>query len=199
MIPETDEWTFVTELPGPRAAHAMVAIDDQLYIIGGVGPSTQLWVYDIEADDWDLSRAEMPTLREHLTAVMLDGKLYVIGGRWRDNVGTLEVYDPEADEWTELTQMSTPRGGLTAAVLAGRIHVTGGEAFSPLVTFAEHEVYDPETDTWLVYPDMPTARHGLTSAAVDDVWYVIGGATGAAGRTTRTLTGAVEIFTPASP
>jgi N-acetylneuraminic acid mutarotase len=193
---ETDAWEGVTELPAPRAAHAMVAIDDLLYVVGGVGPrSDELWIYDPETDTWDTSAAPLPTPREHLAAVMLDGLLYVVGGRTEaGNLGTLEVYDPATDEWTALADMPTPRGGITAAALDGQIHVTGGEAFSPSMTFDEHEIYDPATDSWETGDPMPIARHGLASVALDGRWYVIGGATLAGGDSIAGLADLMEIF-----
>lgn len=192
--PESGEWSQVTDMPAPRAAHAMVAIENKLYIIGGVGDSIQLWIYGIEADEWDTDNAEMPTPREHLSAVTLDGKLYVIGGRWGRNLGTLEVYDPETDEWTTLTEMPTPHGGLTAAAVNGNIHVTGGEDLNTSKTYDAHEVYDPETGEWMTFAEMPTARHGVTSQGSDGLWYVIGGGEEAGGGTFTSLTGVVEIF-----
>jgi N-acetylneuraminic acid mutarotase len=196
--PETDDWETVAELPAPRAAHAMVAMDDLLYVVGGVGPrADELWIYDLQADTWDESAPPLPTPREHLAAVALDGLLYVVGGRTDvGNLGTLEVYDPAAGEWTTLAEMPTPRGGITASALEGHIHVTGGEVFSPPATYDQHEIYDPVTDTWETGDPMPTARHGLASVALDGRWYVIGGATLAGGESIDGLVGVVEIFTP---
>jgi N-acetylneuraminic acid mutarotase len=194
--PETDVWESVADLPAPRAAHAMVSIHNKLYVVGGVGPrSDELWIYDPGTKTWDTSAAPLPTPREHLAAVALDGLLYVVGGRTEaGNLGTLEVYDPEVGEWTVLTDMPTPRGGITAAAFDGQIHVTGGEAFSPSMTFDEHEIYDPATNTWATGDPMPTARHGLASVALDKRWYVIGGATLAGGDSLAGLVGLLEIF-----
>jgi N-acetylneuraminic acid mutarotase len=196
--PEGDEWSQMADMPAPRAAHFMVSIDDKLYVVGGVGDDNRaLWAYDPESDTWDTSFAPLSTAREHLTAATVDGKLYVIGGRWSNvgNMAVLEMYDPDTDEWIRLTDMPMASGGLTAAVVDGLIHVTGGENFSPLTTFDTHMVYDPETDEWTLAEPMPTARHGLASAAVEDKWYVIGGGEEAAGRTFDTLSDKVEIFT----
>ena len=131
---------------------------------------------------------------------MIDGRLYVIGGRGHGfgNRATLEVYDPVADSWTAAPDMPTPRGGLTAAALAGRLHVTGGEDLGTGATFAEHEVHDPATGRWTTATPMPTARHGLTSQVIDERWCVIGGGAKAGAMTFVSLTDLVEIFTPPS-
>jgi hypothetical protein len=53
-------------------------------------------VYSAPSDRWDASRKALPTAREHLAAAVVDGRLYVIGGRWggRGNLATVEMYDP---------------------------------------------------------------------------------------------------------
>ena len=200
--PAADSWTQIATLPEPRAAHTMDYIDGKLYIVGGVGQDpTQVWAYDLATDTWDTSLAPLPTEREHLTSVVVDGKLYVIGGRinvdgGQRNLSANEMYDPQTDTWTHLTDMPTPRGGLAASVIDGRIHVAGGEISNPACAFNRHEVYDPQTDTWAVGPDLPVARHGMASASLGDSWYLIGGSTGAGGHTLATLNDQVFIFTP---
>jgi N-acetylneuraminic acid mutarotase len=198
--PEIDAWTRAADMPSPRAAHAMAALDGKLYVVGGVGPDPQaLWVYDPKTDSWATDLAPLPTAREHLAAVMHDGELYVIGGRREEigNLATLEVYDPATDSWRRGPDMPTPRGGISAGLIQGRIHVTGGEAFSPRRTFDRHEVYDPRTDSWSTAAALPTARHGLASAVVGGRWYVIGGGEMAGALTIISLTDAVEVFSPA--
>ncbi len=191
-----DAWEQITEMPAPRAAHTLVAVDDRLYVIGGVGPdSHQLWTYDLTGEAWSTDLAPLPTRREHLAAVALDGKIVVIAGRWNGiNLPVVEAYDPATDTWTSLPDLPTPRSGLTAAVVKDRIHVTGGEALNSSLTFDQHEVYDSLTNSWETFPPLPTARHGLTSVAVADRWHVIGGATGAGGQTFTTLSAAMDIF-----
>ncbi|HLB79442.1 MAG TPA: kelch repeat-containing protein, partial [Dongiaceae bacterium] len=150
------------------------------------------------ADRWAVVPAPLPTPREHLAAVALDGRLYVVGGRRRDqgNLAVLEVFDSQRQAWSRSRDMPTPRGGITAAALDGRIHVTGGEAFNPGRTFDAHEVYDPASDTWNVAAPLPTARHGLASGVATGRWHVIGGGTKAGMLTVISLSDRVETFTP---
>lgn len=207
--PQADAWTERAPLPLPRAAGAAVAVDGVIYIVGGVGPEpTVPLAYDVAADAWRELRefASSTASREHLTAQAVDGRIYVIGGRWQGvNVDTVEVYDPASDSWQTLAPMPTARGGLASAVIGGRIHVVGGEDLAARTTFAEHEVYDPSVDGWTAALPLPTARHGLTAQPIQhvdaggpattilvDVMYVIGGGPQAALSTSAL----VEIFTP---
>jgi len=66
----------------------------------------------------------MPTTREHLTSVVVNGKLYVIGGssnRTSFNVDSNEVYDPTKNIGTVLEPMPSKRGGLAYAVVDGSL------------------------------------------------------------------------------
>jgi N-acetylneuraminic acid mutarotase len=175
--PGTDTWTRMADMPLERSAHVMVALNDRLYVIGGVGPQPEVTLeYTPATDTWN-RRATMPSPREHLSAAAVNGRIYVIGGRWqnRGNVGTVDEYDPDSDSWRTRAPLPTARGGLTAATVGERIHVVGGEAFDPARTFGEHEVYDPAGDSWASAPPMPVARHGLASAGLDGRFYVIAG------------------------
>jgi N-acetylneuraminic acid mutarotase len=170
-------------------------------VVGGAPGGTALWAYDPANDTWDTALAPMPTAREHLAAVVVDERLYVVGGRWGGvgNVSTLEVYDPATGAWQQLRDMPSARGGLTAGALDGRIYVGGGEdpwaRFGTGCTHDTLEVYDTASGEWTRLPALPTARHGLTSAVVGDSWYVLGGGTRPTFGTIFSNSGRVEIFT----
>lgn len=189
-------WSRVADMPSARAAHALVAAQGRLFVVGGVGTNPgALWSYDPATGIWDTALAPLPTPREHLAAVALAGKLYALGGRSGNrNLAVVEVYDIAANRWERAAPMQTPRSGFTAGVIAGRVHVAGGESLTSGETFAGHEVYDPPTDRWSPAPPLPQARHGLTSAVWNGRWYVVGGATRAAVRTLISMSGRVDVF-----
>lgn len=173
--PASDRWARMADMPGRRAAGFMVAQQDRMWVVGGVGDAEdRMWVYDLAADTW--SDQPGPTPREHLGAAAWDGKIYVVAGRGfgRGIVGTLEAYDIAQETWTTLATMPGVCGGCSAAVTAdGRIHVTGGEGNGR--TYNDHYVYDIASNIWSVAAPMPTARHGIGAAAVGWRFYVIGG------------------------
>ena len=199
--PELDSWSVIATMPGSRAAHATAALDDKLYIVGGMGVGSNfLWVYDPDSDSWETTRTSLPTLREHLAAVALKGKLYAIGGRMPDqgNLTTVEIFDPARGTWERAADMPTARGGITAAVLDGNIHIAGGEDFnaSPNCTFANHERFDAAKNQWTTLPSLPTPRHGLSSSVVDGRWFVIGGGEKAATLTLVSTSDQVDVYDP---
>lgn len=195
--PDDGAWTRLPDLPGPRAGHALVEQGGVLHVLGGIGRRSQaVWRFDVAEGRWIGPAAPLPTVREHLAAVALDGRIWAIGGRWgeRGNLGTVEVYDPVADAWTASPDLPTPRSGLTAGAACGRIHVVGGESLSGSRTLPDHEVFDPAAGAWLRAAPLAPARHGLASAVVDGRWYVIGGATRAGSGTFGSLVGRVDVW-----
>jgi N-acetylneuraminic acid mutarotase len=120
-------------------------------------------------------KADMPTPRGHLSANMVNGKIYVIGGggiTGLDNVAQVDVYDPAEDSWTrKSSDMPTPRRALASCVLNGLIYtISGWVGPSPAL-----ETYDPATDTWTRKADIPTPRAFSAASVVDGKIYVIGG------------------------
>ena len=88
----------------------------------------------------------MPTARHPAAFAVVDGKLYVVGGRIGEefnNVDLAEVYDPVLDSWTtNLEPRPSKRSGIGAVSLNGAIYVLGGE-LTP-TTFDNNERYDPD-------------------------------------------------------
>ena len=123
-------------------------------------------VFDPQTGTWS-EAAPLPTARDHMVVIAVDGKIHVIGGRFKgplDRTGLHEVYDPATDKWTSAAPLPTPRSGLASAYYHGLILVLGGE-LPPDHTFAENEGYDPKTDRWTTLAPMPHGRHGFGGAA----------------------------------
>ena len=196
----TEEWAESTPLPQPRGEHTSVVVDGKIYVIGGRYKRTpgsanfndhfdtsSMVVFDPVTEVWS-SAPDIPTARNSHATAVIDGKIYVVGGRQFTeqpngeyasvNVASLEVYDPEVESWETLAPLPQAAGGITAAVVDGKLYVFGGEQWVPeQAVIAEAWVYDPAVDQWAVVPDMPTPRHGIAAGAIGNQIYVIGGAT----------------------
>lgn len=186
-----DEWSRVGSMPRPLGETVALSVDGRIHLITGSlhgstegerGASGAHLVYHAGSDSWEEARPA-PTPRSSGTGAVIDGMLYVAGGRRREkggiqNLGTLEVYDPEADAWTERRPMPQPSGGLAGAAMNGTLYCFGGEYFSDGGGVYEHTwAYDPGADTWSEGPPMPTPRHGLAGASIKDRMFAIGGNT----------------------
>jgi serine/threonine-protein kinase PknK len=171
-------WVELPPLLQPRAAAAAAVVGNRIIVTGGVGANGRLLttteIFDGTA--WTLG-AEMPTPRQRLGAAS-DGELvYAVGGTdGASDLATIEAYDPVANSWTRLPDLSEARsdGGVTFA--DGRLVAVGGESGGQVLKSVA--ALDLATRTWSALPDMDTARHGMAVAAVGKTVYAIGGATG---------------------
>ena len=85
----------------------------------------------------------MPTARQSPAAAVINGKLYVVGGRNSAGayVSTVEVYDPATNAWSSKTSMPTPRTGLGVIAVNGLLYAVGGTNSGGAV--AANQVYTP--------------------------------------------------------
>ena len=61
-------------------------------------------------------------------AVVFGDKIYVMGGEdgKRNDLKSMEWFDPKTQKWTRGAEMSSKRSGCAAAVLGDKIYVIGG-------------------------------------------------------------------------
>ena len=119
-------------------------------------------------------KTSMSTIRWGPVAGVINGLLYVVGGRNSGgNIDVLEVYDPATDSWTTKTSMPTARYCAVAGVIDGRLCVAGGRAAG--INLSVLEVYDPVSDIWTTKASMPTGRSNTSAVVIDGRFYVAGG------------------------
>jgi N-acetylneuraminic acid mutarotase len=160
-------------------------VDGIIYVIGGYGDDNEtlsaVEAYDPATDTWS-KKADMPTARYWLAACVVDGRIYVSGGKteWGslDCVPTVEVYDPATDTWTQASDMPRSRAAHTASVVAGKMHIIAGADLERGENVLTVDVYDPATDTWTTAADHPITINTHTAAVVDGKIYAIGGSRG---------------------
>jgi N-acetylneuraminic acid mutarotase len=204
--PANDSWRALAPMLTGRGSPVAVTIQDKMYVIGGAvagpnqtavhpaRPHTSVGIveeYDPARNTWR-ARASMPTPRNHATAVAVNGKAYVIGGRvgaafisgGSSNIGVIEAYDPTTDSWSQgLARMPTARSAGAGGAYGGRVYVTGGEYqdYRMMATLRAFEAYDPATNTWQTLPSLPISRHGLAGAVVGNRLHMVSGDVQSAG------------------
>ncbi len=149
--PASDTWTKKADLPTLRSHVATQVVDGKIYAIGGWDRRgsidtvfSSVAVYDPAADTWT-KKADMPTARWNAASGVVNGKIYVVGGivaqggEDRQNLQTVEVYDPETDTWAQEVDMPTARGCLSASLIDGKLYAVGGrlESFEVFPTVEE--------------------------------------------------------------
>ncbi|NOJ29257.1 MAG: hypothetical protein DA328_03715, partial [Nitrososphaeraceae archaeon] len=189
--PNKNKWEEGKPLPTPiGAAINAEFVDGIMYIIGGVNssqvPVNTNFAYDPQTDTWSI-KSPMPTARHHPQSSVIDGKIYVIGGRilgdgirsedidpTLTNFDRNEMYDPKTDSWTIKEPMLSKRSGFAAVVSEdGKIYVIGGQGVGKVTNSVEK--YDPLLNKWIYEKPMPTARYGMDAIYSDNKIYVLGG------------------------
>jgi hypothetical protein len=87
---------------------------------------------------WKNVSAPLPYKRNHLSTVVLGGKIYAIGGQFGHDCGGGQdqryshVYDPVKNTWTALPLLPTPSSHTEGSAFAidGKIYIAGGQAAS---------------------------------------------------------------------
>ncbi len=197
--PAVDTWTKGPEVPVDRrrGGAGTVVREGKIYvacgIIDGHTSGTVPWFdeFDPATGTWR-QLPDAPRARDHFSAVVLDDRLYLVGGRDTsyhepDNftaffdrvVREVDVYDFAIGTWSTLPDplpVGTAAGGLVA--LDGSIFYFGGESGQDLA-HSQTQVLDPESGAWTLGPPLNVGRHGGGSAVIDNRIYV---ATGSGGR-----------------
>ena len=182
--PATDTFTEGAPMPQGRSrgAGGVAVHDGKIYYAGGLHDGKAVaWfdVYNPATNTWT-QLPNMPRVRDHFHAAVVDGKFYAIGGR--DSVVSamttkVDVYDLAsggAGAWqTPNTDLPTPRGGFATAVIGKEILVIGGEGGGKAHT--EVEAYDTINNSWRMMKPMPTARHGIQAAVCNGGVYIAAG------------------------
>jgi len=197
LRPGSDQWDRLPEMPEARMAHQMIAAGGKLYVIGGRGPSSRVLIYD-RTTGWT-EGAAMPGPRDHLGAVLVQNKIYAIGGRRNTVLRRVDIYDIPTDTWSPGPSLPKPTSGMAAELLAdGRIHVVGGEDPS---TFGggvvdRHYILDIASGTWGVGPKALLPVHGAASDEVAGVLVIAGGARRQGTLSVLAWTGLTQRFNP---
>ena len=93
-------FSFGPVLPKPLHHVAAVVLNETIFVIGGYAdnwmPVNSLYVLYPSAKEW-VELTAMPTARGALEAGIINGKIYVIGGKADKVLATLERYDPIKD------------------------------------------------------------------------------------------------------
>ena len=190
-------WNCGPDLPEPRAEFAAGNIDGTVIVTAGrkkiaqwtgsrddhtIDPET--FLLKSGARSWDTG-APIPTPRMSCAAVVLNGRLHVLGGQVQTgkgisyrNVAAHEAYDPKTDTWEQLPPLQRPAAGIAAAVWGDKIYVLGGEEDKePYEVYDNVFVYDPAIGSWSVEKNLPEPLHGHGAVAMDDGIHILGGST----------------------
>ncbi|XP_078000038.1 kelch-like protein 7 [Glandiceps talaboti] len=193
-----------------QSAVAVDKEDNVIYVCGGKEPTGSFTAksvlkLDIENNHWS-QLPSLPELRFNHSAIVVDRRLYVIGGNdvsvhignHRQEVkSSVFMYDPDIDSWVEKRNMNTPRLGLGLAEVNGFIYAVGGVSNTARQKTVER--YEPKTDTWIYVQNMHKQRSFHSVVTFNNLIYAFGGKSyslddGGA----RTVLNSAEVYDPST-
>jgi N-acetylneuraminic acid mutarotase len=141
-----DNWTEKAPMPTARAYFGIASYHGKIYVIGGFAgrtnetsegsPSSANEVYDPSTNTWE-TRTPLPAPRQKITAIVVDGKIYVFGGGITD----MYIYDIETDVWSNKTSINDSQFITSSTVLDKKMYF--------YINYLNYLLtYDAATDTW---------------------------------------------------
>ena len=181
--PLTKKWRVTTNrqftLP-KNLYHANIEIIGKcLYLIGGKNPSyfrNTLFEFNLERKEWTQKASTSEDRSAKVSTAVHQNKLYVFGGlAGGASLNTGEVFDPETNQWTAISNMIHGRTDSASVIHDGWIYVIGGFDRVTWTFLNSIERYNPETDTWSNVGHLTTGRSGASAVTLGDRIYVMGG------------------------
>ena len=194
-------WRELTPMPEGRLGHRMLAVEDTLYVVGGIGESGQVLAYDVAGGTWTAA-AEMPSpSRDHIAAVVVDDEIWVIGGRaGGHNHARVDIYNPATDTWREGPPLPEATSGASEGVVDGVIFISAGENPAENGGVIDlHWQLDTslgEAAAWEPLSSPPLVVHGAHGAALDGRFLIVGGALRQGAFSRFSWTGANQAYRP---
>lgn len=179
--PNTDSWTELSPMPVARVAPVAVALNGNIYVMGGFDPS-YYWsadptveIYNIATNSWSTGTS-MPTGCSWASGVALNGKIYVLGGVGTDYFNLMQVFDQSTNSWSIGPPFVGGRYLCAATTYNGKIYLIGGDSWETGsdTVYDDLQVYDPTTNSWTSKTHMPSPASGLSAVTVGTEIYVFG-------------------------
>ncbi|MFY0685529.1 MAG: DUF1080 domain-containing protein [Cyclobacteriaceae bacterium] len=178
--PSEDRWEQGDEIPleRRRGGAGAVVYQDKLYLVCGIdlghtsGTNNHFDSYDLKTGEWE-TLTKAPHIRDHFSAIVVDDKLYSLGGRntsyhvdgnftaFFEAVNSkVDVYDFETGDWITLKEaLPTPSAAGGLAYLNGHLFYAGGEA-GQASAHSETHAMEIATGKWKKLSHLNTGRHG---------------------------------------
>jgi DNA-binding CsgD family transcriptional regulator/N-acetylneuraminic acid mutarotase len=178
-------WRPSAALPAPRYGMGVIAYQGKIYALGGytVGADSaeqitgRSSVLDVAAGGWT-ELPDKPTPVGDVKAAVLEGRIFVPGGRLADGTitTTVEAFDPATAQWRTMRALPAPRSRYALVALEGKLILFGGwDGQAVQSTVLE---YDADATQWTQLTPLPSPRADMADAVVEDEVYLLGGTDG---------------------
>lgn len=198
--PDSDEWETTANLPEneKRHGHTLTKLSDgSVLAIGGFSgcpgsgysPSAVNSVarYYPTTKTWTAVKPMNQGRAYHTATLLKNGQVLVAGGggsisddclrpTWNTVHGSAEVYDPDANTWTNVGILDEARTEHLAILLAStKVLIAGGKRTSTGRTLSTAELYDADTKSWSTTSRLQRGRYGHSLTLVPTGVLAIGG------------------------
>jgi N-acetylneuraminic acid mutarotase len=146
--PSQRAWMAGPRMPQRKQNAAIAVHDGKIYIMGGLNGSAGVGgsvtntvdVFDPRGGQWEVA-APMSTPRTGSKAIVVDGRIYVVGGaQGSEATDTSEAYDPKTNTWKPGPRLQARRTAHCVEFVGGKGLVIGGSteaATSELISGVE--------------------------------------------------------------
>jgi N-acetylneuraminic acid mutarotase len=185
-----DSWTGGPPLPERRAGGGLAVVERKLHYFGGYKTDRDTnagdhWSLSLDGGkDWQ-HEADLPDPRGHVSAAVLDGKIYALGGdhghdKTQIDVKSCHRFDPATKKWSEIASLPDGRSHFESSTIVykDRILIVGGRCNSsqpPRNVVDDLLQYDPKADSWDAVGTMPEKLLAPAAAVISGRIVVIGG------------------------
>jgi N-acetylneuraminic acid mutarotase len=181
---QTNTWSSFVSLPAPRAAGAMVVLRRQLHYLSGTDASLigqrNHWVLNLDdANPKWVGSTPLPVAKNHTSAAVLNGKIYVVGGQnTKDDdhpAADVLMWDPgNPGSWSFVKPLPNTLSHLALAEADGKLIAIGGLTTGHVQQSAVW-IYDPAANSWSSAAPLPMPLISPNAAVVGDELIVANG------------------------
>ncbi|XP_078494072.1 kelch-like protein 12 [Ciona intestinalis] len=171
------KWEKVASMNVKRRVLGAAVLNGTIFAFGGSDENNTTVSsgesYVVSLNKW-IQLKPMKIERYGHCLVAHNGHLYSLGGHdGKQNLCSVERYDPLSDEWKDVAPMQTPRSRFVAVVLNNAIYAIGG--YDGKQRLKSVEKYNVDNDTWVYVADMNKERSSHAACVAQNKIYVVGG------------------------
>mmetsp|Transcript_2783 Transcript_2783/g.5720 ORF Transcript_2783/g.5720 Transcript_2783/m.5720 type:complete len:394 (-) Transcript_2783:181-1362(-) len=175
-----------TDAPRVRYRHTAVAVDNKIYLIGGVDGSDaevkEIDVYDPSDDSWSLF-GTWDAATSDLASFVIGTEVYIVGGYFTDTYtaqSSVWMFDTAASSFslTQVNSLKHPRGDIFATTSDRYVYVTGGfthyDWSKPLASVERLDITQSDAK-WERVANMTHGRGDKALMHMNGMIYAVGG------------------------
>jgi N-acetylneuraminic acid mutarotase len=193
--PEKDVWEKGPEIPVQfqRGGAGAVVYNDKIYQVGGIrlghtsGTTNLFNSFSLKTGEWE-QLTDAPHIRDHFPAIVVDNKLYCVGGRntsvhYPSDFGAffsavepaVDVYDFSNGKWSTLEEeIPYPSAAGALVKINKKLIYIGGECSWPNAS-SQTQCLDLETGKWEQLAPLVIGRHGSGAILYKNDLYIAAG------------------------